>query len=178
VTVTPQQESAQVDTRSTGRVFVVIAGLLLIATVVNVGSVVVAQRGAAGIRAHDDGRLSTLVIVEQPTVRIRHGFEAYLHDLARGGTITVPSGRAVNRLMVENFSLVTVNFGDYDPEITLDRVAVLDPGVVVVGTGRTSTHSGEVTYRFLIRDASLAPSVTYYFVGNDVYIVDDRLGTP
>ncbi len=176
--VTPQQESAQVDSRSTGRVFIIVAGLLLVAIVVNVGSVVVAQRGAAGIRAHDDSRLSTLVVVEQPTVRIRHGFEAYLHDLARGGTITVPSGRAVNRLMVENFSLLTVNFGDYDSEISPERMQALDPGVVVLGAGWTSTHSGEVTYRFLMLDASLAPSVTYYFVGKDVYIVDDRLGTP
>jgi hypothetical protein len=178
VTATPQQESSQVETHSTGRVFVIVAGLLLVAIVVNVGSVVVAQRSAAGIRGHDDGRLSTLVVVEQPTVRIRHGFEAYLHDLARGGTVTVPSGSAVNRLMVENFSMVTVNLGDYDSEVTLERMEALDPGVVILGSGWTSTHSGEVTYRFLMLDASLAPSVTYYFVGKDVYIVDDRLGTP
>jgi hypothetical protein len=80
--------------------------------------------------------------------------------------------------MVENFSLLTVNFGDYDSEISPERMQALDPGVVVLGAGWTSTHSGEVTYRFLMLDASLAPSVTYYFVGKDVYIVDDRLGTP
>lgn len=159
-------------------VFLIVAILLATGIIVNIGSVAVAQREAAGIRPHGDSRLSTLVAVEQPTLRLRHGFEAHLHDLARGGTIAVPDGNAVNRLMVENFSLVTVRTGGYEPTVTLDQIEALDPGVVIVGSGWTSTHSGEVTYRFLMRDTSLAPSVTFYRVGSDVYIVDDRLGTP
>lgn len=162
----------------TSRAFVVIVGMLAIGTLLNVAFGVELPPTASGIRGHPDNALSTLVNIEQPVIRTRHGFEAYLHDVARGGTITVPHRRAVYHLALENFSQVTIVVADYDHEVSEETLLGLGAVTRIEGVGRVNADHDVVSYTFLMADDLPATSVTYYTVDGVVYVVDDRLGSP
>ena len=161
-----------------GRALAITAGLLAIGLVINIGFELVLPSTASGIRGHEDNSLSTLVNVEQPTLRVRYGFEAYLHDVARGGTITVPTKRSVYGLLIENLSQMSVVVSEYDTEITRDRALALEPVIQIEGKGSVGADHEVVRYWILVGDGLPAPALTYYRVGDDVYVIDNRLGTP
>ncbi len=163
----------------TSRAFVLLMSLLVLGTVINIAFELALSLDSSGIRSHADNALSTLVNSEDGgAVRDRYGFEAYLHDVARGGTMTVPNRRAVYSMILENLSQVSVVVAEYDTEITYDRASALEPAVRIEGEGAVGSDRQPVRYWILARADLPAPAVTYYVVGGDIYIIDDRLGTP
>ena len=160
------------------RAFGLIAGLLVLGILVNSMLWYISLPDDRGLVGHTDLDLSTLVTSGQRTVEMRYGFEAYLHDVARGGTITVPDGDAVDRPLVESLSQMTVRVEEYNPRITQDRVNALAPDVELGGRGTVSGDGIEAVYIFLLADELPAPAVTYFTIGPQVYIIDDRLMNP
>ena len=178
-------ESVSHDVRAGGpvpslatRSLAVIAGLVLVGLLLNSVLWAISLSEQRGLVRHDDLNLSTLVVTEQRTLRLRYGFEAYLHDLAREGVITVPDTDVVDLRIVENLSQMTVVVADYDRMITQARIDALAPGVAIEGLGTVSEDGEDVVYQFLMRDETLASAVTYFAVGNQVVIIDNRLLVP
>ena len=160
---------------SSRRSLAVIAGLVLVGLLLNSMLWYTSHPKQRGLVRHDDLNLSTLVVTEQRTVRLRYGFATYLHDVARGGVIAVPDGDVVDQRKVENLSQMDIVVADYDETITQARIDALSPGVEITGLGSVGQDGEDVVYQFLMRDDSLAPSVTYFVIANQVVIVDDRL---
>lgn len=160
------------------RALVVIAGVIAVAALMNWVWNLALPNTVSGMRGHPDNSIGTLVDIEMPILRDRHGFDAYLHDVARGGEINVPTYRVVYPLMVENLSQVTIVEASYEVETTAEAVESLGSGYEIIGEGKVARTGPVVPYRFVMLDRSVAPSVTYYTVGSEVVVVDDRLGRP
>ncbi|MEN8239845.1 MAG: hypothetical protein ABFR53_11680 [Actinomycetota bacterium] len=160
------------------RSLAVIAGLVLVGVLLNSMLWYISRPAHRGLIQHDDVNLSTLVVTEQRALRLQDGFAAYLHDLARQGVITVPDASVIDQRKLENLAQMTVNVDDYDYRITQARIDSLDPGVEIGELGLVGKSDEPVAYWFLMRDESLAPSVTYFTIGSHVYIIDDRLLGP
>ena len=160
------------------RAFAMIAGLILVGVLLNSMLWYISRPEQRGLVRHDDPKLSTLVVTEQRTTRLRYSFETYLHDFARTGVITVPDADVVDVMLVENLSQMTVVVAEYDDRITQDRIDALSPGLKIVGLGSVSEAGADVVYQFLMLDDSTVPSVTYFVVDDQVVVIDDRLLGP
>ena len=171
------------DAESSGRSaatrsLAVIAGLLVVGVLLNAMLWYISRPTQRGLTRHDDLNLSTLVVTEQRSLRLKFGFTAYLHDLARDGIITVPDAKAVDIATIENLSQMTVVVTDYDERITQDRIDGLSPGVEIAGLGLVVPGGEDVVYQFLMQDDSLAASLTYFVIADQVIVIDDRLLGP
>lgn len=160
------------------RALVVIAGLLAVGALMNFVWNLTLPETVIGFRPHPDNSLSTLVDIEQPLIRTRHSFDANLHDLARSGTLRVPSEQVIYPLQVENLAQMSIEVADYEVVTSQPAIAALGGEVIVEGRGVVARAGLPVSFRFVMLDESLAPSVTYYTIGQIVVVVDDRLGTP
>lgn len=155
-----------------------IASLLLIGALINVAWGIATPPYLSGLRPHSDDSLSSIVLEEQETLRLRYGFFAHLHDLAAGSTVIIPEEGVVDRLLAETLSHVDlVVDGSYDAETTEDALRSLPFIVRQVGWGAVAEDGPNVRYRLLVSEGEPATMV-YFRVGPVVYLVDDRLGRP
>ncbi|MCH8899618.1 MAG: hypothetical protein IH942_03865 [Acidobacteria bacterium] len=167
--------------RSSARLLALITGGFILGSVANLfWETRVVPDVAHGERIavlRDDGRLVTLTGSTRSTPKERFLAATALLEIARGGTLRVPSEDSVDRYTVTRLARMTVEVADYRSELTETEALHLLGFVRFDGRGQLGDSTSSAV-EFYIISSSNEPgplSMSLLFHNGAAFIVDDDL---